>query len=255
MKSKGRLTGGVFYGLVSVLLFSGLVFAVWHGRLIYQDVEAQSKQVVSPPGPLVYVPPKVDAPAGRVGGGTRGWRRHTPGQGDPLVVLAPDHVGLTVSEQPSLYWYLSRTTTAPIELTVRSEQAVEPLLETRLKAPTQPGIQRVQLADYGIHLSPSVVYRWSVTVVAEGENGSQNRARAGMIKHVKPPEELQARLDQAYRTQLPYIFAEAGFWYDAMAAISELVETTPDDVTLRQQRTALMEQAGLSNIAMDERQR
>src|SRR5688572_21778645 len=51
----------------------------------------------------VYNPPPRGAPGGRVGGGTRG-----PGQRDVFVlsVLAPDHSGLTSSEQPSLYWFI-----------------------------------------------------------------------------------------------------------------------------------------------------
>ena len=61
----------------------------------------------------VYNPPKRRAPAGRVGGGTRGGR-------DVFVlsVLAPDHSGFTTNEQPTLYWYISNATTLPIELTL-----------------------------------------------------------------------------------------------------------------------------------------
>jgi hypothetical protein len=62
----------------------------------------------------VYNPPSRGAPGGRVGGGTRGG-----GQRDVFVlsVLAPDHSGFTTSEQPSLYWFISNSTSLPIELT------------------------------------------------------------------------------------------------------------------------------------------
>src|SRR4030095_7120345 len=80
----------------------------------------------------VYNPPKRGAPAGRVGGGTRGGT-----QRDVFVlsVLAPDHSGFTTNEQPSLYWYISNSTSLPIELTLMDPQGIQPILETRLPAP------------------------------------------------------------------------------------------------------------------------
>src|SRR6266540_3877871 len=77
----------------------------------------------------VYNPPKRGAPAGRVGGGTRGGT-----QRDVFVlsVLAPDHSGFTTNEQPSLYWYISNSTSLPIELTLMDPQGIQPILETRL---------------------------------------------------------------------------------------------------------------------------
>ena len=50
----------------------------------------------------VYQLPTRGAPAGRVGGGTRGDKNVFV-----LSVLAPDHSALTTSEQPSLYWFIS----------------------------------------------------------------------------------------------------------------------------------------------------
>ena len=43
-----------------------------------------------------YNPPSRGAPAGRVGGGTRGLRAL------PLAALAPSHTGFTLSAQPAL---------------------------------------------------------------------------------------------------------------------------------------------------------
>ncbi|MBH0178011.1 MAG: hypothetical protein HP491_09135, partial [Nitrospira sp.] len=50
--------------------------------------------------PVLYVPPKKGAPAPGLkrGGGTRGMNKSVP----VISVLAPDHVGLTLLEQPVL---------------------------------------------------------------------------------------------------------------------------------------------------------
>jgi hypothetical protein len=198
---------------------------------------------------LVYKPPAVGAPIGRVGGGTRGF-----GDLPTLGVLAPNHPGLTSQEQPSLYWYLSRLTAAPIELTVTAEQAAIPLLETRLTPPSQPGIQRVRLADYNVRLTPGVRYRWFVALIPDPNNRSQDILAGGVIERTTPSNTLQTQLQQMGTAQAPYLYAESGLWYDAVEAISELIAAAPQDAHLRQQRAMLLEQVGLPDVAAYDRQ-
>ena len=47
------------------------------------------------------------------------------------------------------------------------------------------------------------------------------------------------------------MYAEAGIWYDALAAISALIEASPGDARLVKQREALLTQAGLPQIAQE----
>jgi hypothetical protein len=59
--------------------------------------------------PVFYVPPEIGFPARRMGGGTRGMGRLAS-----LQILAPDHLGDTTSEQPTLYWYLAEPTLSDV---------------------------------------------------------------------------------------------------------------------------------------------
>ena len=190
----------------------------------------------------VYNPPKRGAPGGRVGGGTRGGT-----QRDIFVlsVLAPDHSGFTTSEQPSLYWYISNSTSLPIELTVMDPQGVQPILETRLPAPAKPGIQRVRFADYNIRLAPGAAYRWFVAIVPDADRRSKDILAGGAIERVDVPAELNAKLAKAKSNETPFIYAEAGLWYDALGAISDLIDAAPQNQELHKQRTALLTQVGL----------
>ena len=115
-----------------------------------QTPKDESKKTESPASVPVYTPPKRGAPGGRVGGGTRGIQREV----FILSVLAPDHSGFTTAEQPSLYWFISNSTSLPVELTVMDPQGVQPILETRIPAPVQAGVHRIRLADYNIRLAP-----------------------------------------------------------------------------------------------------
>ena len=179
-----------------------------------------------------------------MGGSTRG-----PGTPPTLSALAPDHTGLTIQEQPSLYWYLSKPTTYPVEFTIIDDRAIQPLIERRLSGSLQPGMQRVRLAEYGLRLSVGVLYRWSVALVVDPDNRSRDVIAGGAIERITPPTELRAKLARAGKTRAPYLYAEAGLWYDALAAISDLIDAAPNDQVLRQERASLLEQVGLPQIA------
>jgi len=164
-------------------------------------------------------------------------------------VLAPaDHVGLTIDEQPSLYWYLSGAVTCPIAVTLIDEQTVQPLLEITLSPPVSPGVQRLRLADHNLHLLPGVHYKWSVALVPDPNERSKDLITGTAIERIEPTDPLRAQLAQADTATLPTLYAEAGLWYDALTALSDLIEGAPDDAVLRQQRTSLLGQVGLRDI-------
>src|SRR5206468_516125 len=110
----------------------------------------------------VYVPPPRGSVGARTGGGTRG-RAEAP----RIAVLAPDHVGLTTRARPALTWYLSAETSAPAELTLIADDAVEPLFVKRLPSPLRAGIHVVDLAQYGVQLDEGITYNWYVALVLD----------------------------------------------------------------------------------------
>lgn len=194
------------------------------------------------PSGLVYRPPLRGAPGGRVGGGSRG------GGSVSVTALVPEGRALTSLEQPSLSWYLSSTTPAPVEVTISDDRAVKPLLEVRLPQPVQSGVQRIRLSDYGVKLEPGVQYKWFVTVVVDSARRSRDVLAGGTIERVEPSPELRARLADARPETLPMIYAEAGLWYDALGAIADLLDQTPNDPTIREGRAQLLSQAGLPKV-------
>lgn len=209
-----------------------------------REFESQDKKLPTPVSLPIYVPPRRGAPLGRIGGGTRGITYELI----TLFVVVPDHIGLTVQEQPVLYWYLSKPVDHPVEVTIIEDQAIYPLLETRIPLPAQPGIHPVDLKDYGVSLSVNKMYRWYVAIIFDPDRRSKDIIAGGMIEHIEPSETLRAKLAQAERETIPYIYAEAGIWYDALAAISGLIDATPNDAGFRKERSALLEQVGLSEI-------
>jgi uncharacterized protein DUF928 len=242
------------------LLLAGLTFVASSLPVLAQDQKGGSQppaadtKKASPTAtaPMaatpVYKPPLRGAPGGRVGGGTRG----APGRDTfTLSVLAPDHSGLTVSEQPPLYWFISGDISLPVEVTIADPNGTQPLLEKQVSTPVKRGVQRFSIAEHGVKLAPGIPYRWSVTVVPDPNRRSRDILASGTIERVEPPAGLEAKLQGASKENLAFLYAEAGIWYDALAAISDLIANSPNDAGLLRQREALLAQAGLLQITQE----
>ena len=193
----------------------------------------------------VYKPPLRGAPAGRVAGGTRGEGMDFP----YLCLIVPKHVGLTVSRQPVLYYYQSGSSAWPVEFTIIREQGISPLVEARIAEHASPGIHKVPLADHGVYLETNVTYKWFISLIPDFQHRSKDILAAGAIEYTKVPEKIQGRLNSASTYKKPFVLSEAGFWYDAIHSLSSLIESEPDNTALKEQRSALLEQVGLSRAA------
>ena len=225
--------------VVSVVIFALFPLAAEpQSRPVAAPAGAQAS---SPPAAPVYTPPLRGAPGGRIGGGTRG----VGGEDLRVSVLAPDDRALTVSEQPTLYWFISRAPRFPVEITVVDTGAVDPVLELRLPPSVEGGIQALRLADHGVRLRVGVPYKWYVAVITDPGRRSRDVLAGGTVERIETPAGLVAQLAGAVRDDVPSIYASAGLWYDALGAISELVTSTPNEAGHRQQRAALLIQVGL----------
>ena len=54
-----------------------------------------------------------------------------------------------------------------------------------------------------------------------------------MVKRIEPTKELTQQLAAAKPASLPAIYAQAGVWYDALDAISDEIDTNPEDEVLQ----------------------
>jgi hypothetical protein len=206
-----------------------------------QPVEAQADAVQ-------YRPPAKDLAPRRVGGNVRGLPEAMPA----VAVLAPDHLALTVSERPTLYWYLSRPTAARIELVVVDPRDARPVVEAVVPG-DRAGIQPFSLGERGVRLEPGVAYEWSVAVVADPAQRSRDVVAGGAVQRIDPSPALQKRLAGAGEGGRAAVLAAEGIWYDALAALSEPLAARPADAALRERRAAVLEQAGLPDVAAFER--
>jgi hypothetical protein len=198
----------------------------------------------------VYVPPSRGAVGARTGGGTRG-QTSAP----RIAVLAPDHVGLTTRAQPSLAWYLSADTSAPVELTLIADGAIEPLAVKRLPSPQRAGIHVVDLSQLDVELAEGTTYDWYIALVLDPNARDADVVAGGAIARRSAPSALVADLKAPGPTYGAY--ARNGFWYDAIADLSTAIANapsgSPESRALRAERAELLEQVGVGAVALYDR--
>lgn len=196
---------------------------------------------------IVYKPPVRGAPAQRVGGGTRG-----VSVVPVLTVLAPDHVALTTSEQPTLYWYVSAPSVIRIEVALVDPAGVKPLIKTSLPN-VEPGIHRFNLKDFNVRLKPNEEYQWSVSSVVSDKQRSREIVSGSTFRLTELPSNIRGSVAMRDKDQQAIAYAAHGIWHDALDALSESIRSAPDRRELRNMRGELLEQAGLRAAADFER--
>ena len=193
-----------------------------------------------------YVPPVRGAPRSTVGAGTR-----TAGVSAHLEAISPEPLGQTLSPSPSLYWYLSEPTQARVDFTLTDEASVAPVVEKTLAGPFEAGMHRIDLDALGVKLVPGTEYQWYVSLVKDPEERSSDVVTGGIVLLVDGGA-LREQVARVSAEERPFVLAQGGIWYDAVDVLSRRIESQPSDPAARQQLAALLEQVGLSDIAVDE---
>jgi len=197
-----------------------------------EEGEAATDVAAAPP---IYQPPRRGRPRGRVGGGVRGTATAWPS----VYTLVPMHTGLTVSAQPSLFWFVDGAVPqgALLYFTLFDDSTIEPLAEAQLEHPEHPGIQAVDLAALGVGLEPGREYEWTIALVVDPASRSSDIVAAGWIDRIEAPAGLVGGDPRAY--------AQHSLWYDALGVLSAALSADPGNQALRASRDALLRQAGL----------
>jgi hypothetical protein len=198
----------------------------------------------------VYHPPEVKGgilPV-RVGGSSRG-----AATGGMIVeALAPDQLALTTRSQPTLYWYQSKDAKTRCELTLMEPPKTRLLLTLQSSGPAQAGLHAVKLSAFHVKLVPHVVYEWSVAILVDPQDRSEDILADGIIEYAEPSPELAGKIAAATDADRAAVYANAGIWYDALDAVSARINASPADRHLHDQRVALLNQIGLDGAAIEE---
>jgi hypothetical protein len=218
------------------------VLAFMQSALLAAPSQKSSDELSQP----LYTPPKKLAPRARVGGDVRG----TDGTDPEVILLVPDHVGYTVQQTPVVNWFLSKPTGHQVRFTLRDDRSTRSFQEKIIPTPQQPGIYTINLKELGLVLEPNVQYRLFVSIIRDAQSPSKDIVTGGMIERCELSECLEpmgAKLTCSLDTVLDN--AKAGFWYDAMGCLCNLIDADSKNDKLRRLRARLLKDVGLNGVA------
>jgi hypothetical protein len=208
-----------------------------------------------------YKPPSRTAPKRTDGTGSRGCEGSLATK-TGMIPLVPDGVmGLTTAKHPTFFWYMPTAT--PVQFVLIEPGVPTPLVRQRVEV-ASAGIVQFQLPEDTPELVPDKEYRWSLTMICT----RSNRESAGpyvqsWITRVTSNPELTKQLaaieklgSQSERLrQQAEVYAQAGIWFDALAAISAAYTADTQNKTLLEDRFSLLEQVKLTQVISQERKR
>ncbi len=162
-----------------------------------------------------------------------------------MVALAPEHVTWTSVASPELFWAISRVSEGEaIELEIAAIDQ-PPLYRAELPLPARAGVQRFELAELGVELPADVDLTWTVTLIRSRTEAAENPTAQGWLRRVTAPAALGRALEAAPLPQRPGLYAQAGYWHEALGAALALKDRYPQSPEAARVLESLIDQIGL----------
>lgn len=176
------------------------------------------------PAQAEYQPPsEPSAPAG--GTSTAGTRGGCSGKADGgLTALAPvSYTGQTTSPHPTFLWFVGEAQSYPLEFRLYQVANGKRRLMQKTALRSQPGLMQFSLPKTQPALSPGQMYSWQVILTCNPNHPSADLVAGATIQVVPLPSALKSQLTTAKSPiEQANLYARRGFWYDAIAQVSQL---------------------------------
>lgn len=195
-----------------------------------------------------FKPPKRGSPPVSAGGSTRGSFCIS---GKQLVtpLIPTNKLGLTFAERPKFFWYIPQTSVKTAKFILLADKDQKVFYETTLTLPNKPGIISHTLPESSPALTIGKTYHWYLTLVCHPQDFSANPRVEGWVERIQPESSLSAKLASAEARKLPYLYAEAGIWYEALTAVAQLRYSEPKNLRYVLNWRQFLKSVGLNAIA------
>ena len=193
------------------------------------------------------------------------------GQQLPLLILiTPEDGARTAISQPTLYWHLhdknaqassskidnlennsskvntKNTFVGKFSLTTLEGDKSITIFQTDLKISS--GLSRFKL-PIAASLQSSKTYRWQITVQ---DKRAKEVTASGWIVYTPPDDNLQKSLVRALTIRdRAKIYAEAGYWFEAIDGYTRWLNFKPEDLKARTARNEILKSGFATNKNLD----
>lgn len=152
-----------------------------------------------------------------------------------LTALAPhSHVGQTLSTSPIIAWFVPDSDSFPLEVSLYEYDGDNERKILHQNLQSAPGIMNLSLPN----LTVGKQYRWQVVLLCNPNRPSSALITGATIKVVAMPPALKTQLEMTNDPlEQANLYAESGFWYDALGAVLEFTE----DLKAKELRLSLLD--------------
>lgn len=170
-----------------------------------------------------------------------------------LTALVPQNkIGRTVSEYPTLFFYLPKTDAQLAEFTLLDPSGKEIYKQT-FTISNLSGVIGVSIPA-NKNVSPLEVgknYRWNFTVICDSQDRSADVFQMGTVRRVELSADIRSELEKADPRRKTAIYAENGIWQDALSNLAAARRAQPDDAVLSADWADLLNAVNLGKIAKE----
>ncbi len=192
-----------------------------------------------------FRPPDRGTPAATAGGASRS---ACLGGNQILKVLVPNsQLGLTLTARPTFFVYVPQTTVSSGEFVLKDADDQD-IYRMPVQLDGKPGILSLQLPASAPALQVDKDYRWYFSLICRPNDRLEDAFVGAWVRRVSPTAPLQQALRLGPPRTLPTVYANAGLWYDTMAALTNLRFQDSQDLSLKTDWMKLLESVGLHDL-------
>lgn len=159
------------------------------------------------------------------------------------------YVGLTVSENPTLFFYVPTTDAKSAVITLTEEGKDDVVYEKTFEISKSHGVVGLTLSNNGDSspLKLNKQYHWQFRLRCDpDEKTGADSVVDGGIKRVAQTSVLQNKLQKAAMADRPYIYAEAGYWTDTLKSLADSLAANPQDRLVKASWQDLLKSQGIA---------
>jgi Domain of Unknown Function (DUF928) len=181
---------------------------------------------------------------------------------DPQSKSAPSKVwGLTANEYPTLWFYIpyAQTSISKIDFILkdRDNSGDKVIYQTSIQPSQQAGIINFSLPKISSPLAIDKLYQWQLKLTMKPQpdpkkvtpSKAEEISVTGWIQRASLNQELNDRIARSTPNQQAALYAENGFWYDALSTLALLRRDAPQDPTIQQDWGNLLKSVELGKLA------
>ncbi len=209
---------------------------------------------MTPLGAVTFEPPGDRAPKQANGGASRNGGQCPSDAAETSKSLTPlipgTNLGLTIAERPTLFAYIPATSAKQVFFSIQEESGKH-LYQTMLPLPASAGAIGIPLPKEAPPLQVGKNYLWSVVMVCGEELEPDSPMASGWIRRTEARAAVSDRTEAGATLEAAAELAEAGIWYDTLAALAQLRRSQPENAEITANWQELLQSVGLEAIATE----